>query len=80
MTDDEIRDELRAGGESEEDIERFVADGGADRVRDDLRLRKALDRIAAEVKPIAPNCTRHANQSGRRAGATGGTREAMDPR
>ena len=42
------------GGESEEDIERFVADGGADRVRDDLRLRKALDRIAAEVKPIAP--------------------------
>ena len=54
VTDDEIRDELRAGGESEEDIERFVAEGGADRVRDDLRLRKALDRIAAEVKPIAP--------------------------
>jgi trigger factor len=54
VTDDEIREELRAGGESEEDIERFIADGGADRVRDDLRLKKALDRIAADVKPIAP--------------------------
>ena len=24
-------------------------------MRDDLRLKKALDRIAAEVKPIAPD-------------------------
>ena len=54
VTDDEIREELRAGGESEEEIEKFVADGGADRVRDDLRLQRALDRVAAEVKPIAP--------------------------
>ncbi len=54
VTDDEIRDELRAAGESEEDIEQFVAEGGADRVRDDIRLKKALDRVAAEVKPIAP--------------------------
>lgn len=54
VTDDEIRDELRAAGESDEDIEAFVAEGGADRVRDDIRLKKALDRIAAEVKPIAP--------------------------
>jgi trigger factor len=54
VTDDEIRDELRAAGESDEDIEEFVAQGGADRVRDDIRLKKALDRIAAEVKPIAP--------------------------
>ena len=52
--DDEIREELRAAGESDEDIEEFVAQGGADRVRDDIRLKKALDRIAAEVKPIAP--------------------------
>jgi hypothetical protein len=28
---------------------REVAEGGADRVRDDLRMKKALDRIAAEV-------------------------------
>jgi trigger factor len=54
VTDDEIREQLREGGESDEDIEKFVADGGADRVREDLRLRKALDRVAAEVKPIAP--------------------------
>jgi trigger factor len=54
VTDDEIREELRAAGETDEDIEEFVARGGADRVRDDIRLKKALDRIAAEVKPIAP--------------------------
>jgi trigger factor len=54
VTDDEIREELRTAGESDEDIEQFVAEGGADRVRDDLRLKKALDRVAAEVKPIAP--------------------------
>ena len=54
VTDDEIREELRAAGESDDDIEAFVADGGADRVRDDIRLKKALDRIAAEVQPIAP--------------------------
>jgi FKBP-type peptidyl-prolyl cis-trans isomerase (trigger factor) len=53
--DDEIREELRAAGESDEDIEAFVAEGGADRVRDDIRLKKALDRIAAEVQPIAPD-------------------------
>jgi trigger factor len=55
VTDDEIREELRSGGESDEEIEKFVAEGGADRVRDDLRLQRALDRIAAEVKPIAPD-------------------------
>jgi FKBP-type peptidyl-prolyl cis-trans isomerase (trigger factor) len=55
VDDDEIREELRAAGESDEDIEEFVAQGGADRARDDIRLKKALDRIAAEVKPIAPD-------------------------
>jgi trigger factor len=54
VTDDEIREELRAAGENDEDIDEFVAQGGADRVRDDLRMKKALDRIAAEVKPISP--------------------------
>jgi trigger factor len=54
VTDDEIREELRAAGEKDEDIEEFVLAGGADRVRDDIRLKKALDRVAAEVKPIAP--------------------------
>jgi trigger factor len=55
VSDDEIREELRTAGETEEDIEQFVAEGGADRVRDDIRLKKALDRVAAEVKPIAPD-------------------------
>ena len=55
VTDDEIREELRDAGETDEDIEEFVAQGGADRVRDDIRLKRALDRIAAEVKPIAPD-------------------------
>jgi trigger factor len=54
VTDDEIREELRLAGESDEDIEEFIERGGADRVRDDIRLKKALDRVAAEVKPIAP--------------------------
>jgi trigger factor len=54
ITDDEIRDELRAAGEQDDEIEAFVAQGGADRVRDDLRLQRALDRVAAEVTPIAP--------------------------
>jgi trigger factor len=54
VTDDEISDELRAAGEAEEDVQQFIEQGGADRVRDDIRLKKALDRIAAEVKPIAP--------------------------
>jgi trigger factor len=54
VTDDEIRAELRDAGEEEQDIDDFIAQGGADRVRDDLRLKKALDRIAAEVQPIAP--------------------------
>jgi trigger factor len=54
VTDDEIREELRTAGETDEDIDEFIEQGGADRVRDDIRLKKALDRIAAEVKPIAP--------------------------
>ena len=54
VTDAEIREELLAAGETEADIDEFMARGGADNVRDDLRLRAALDRIAAEVKPIAP--------------------------
>jgi trigger factor len=54
VTDDDIREELRAAGEPDEEIEKFVEQGGADRVRDDIRLKKALDRVAAEVKPISP--------------------------
>jgi trigger factor len=54
VTDDEIREELRQQGEVDDDIDEFFERGGADRVRPDLRLKKAVDRIAAEVKPISP--------------------------
>lgn len=54
VTDDEIREELRDQGEADEDIDEFFERGGADRVRPDLRMKKALDRIAAEVKPVSP--------------------------
>ena len=65
----------------DEDIEEFVAEGGADRVRDDLRMKKALDRIAAEVKPIAPEL-HEARESDLDAGAGAGGRdtETLDPR
>ena len=52
--DDGIRGERSVAGETDEDIEEVVEQGGADRVRDDIRLKKALDRVAGEVKPIAP--------------------------
>jgi len=55
VTDDEIREELREAGESDEDIEELVTAGIPDQIRDDLRLKKALDRVAADVKPIAPD-------------------------
>jgi trigger factor len=53
VSDDDIRGQLREQGESDEDIEEFIETGGADRVRNDLRMKEAVDRIAAEVKPIA---------------------------
>jgi trigger factor len=54
VTDDEIRAELRRQGEVDEDIDEFFERGGADRVRPDLRMKKAVDRIAAEVKAVTP--------------------------
>jgi trigger factor len=54
VTDDEIREELRRQGEVDEDIDDFFERGGAERVRPDLRLKKAVDRIAAEVKVVSP--------------------------
>lgn len=54
VSDDEIRQDLADDGESEDDIKEFMEAGGADRVRPDLRLRKAVDRIVADVKPISP--------------------------
>lgn len=53
VTDDDIRSDLRDEGESDEEIEEFIAAGGADRIREDVRLKRAVDRVAAEVKPIS---------------------------
>jgi trigger factor len=54
VTDEEIRAELREQGEEDKHIDEFFERGGADQVRPDLRMRKALDRIVADVQPISP--------------------------
>ena len=53
VSDDDIRSDLLEDGETEEDVDEFIEAGGADRVRGDLRLKKAVDRVAAEVTPIS---------------------------
>jgi trigger factor len=58
VSDDELREFVReqAGDEeADEAVEELFSHGGAEGLRDDLRLRKALDRIAAEVKRIEPD-------------------------
>jgi trigger factor len=58
VSDDELRELIREQAEAadEEDVEGVVeqvmADGRAEQFREDLRLRQALDRVAAEVKRI----------------------------
>jgi trigger factor len=54
VSDDEIREELREQGEVDEDIDDFFERSGAERVRPDLRMKKALDRVVSEVKRISP--------------------------
>ena len=50
-----ITEEAEAAGEDPGPIvEELFRHGGERRLRSDLRLRKALDRLAAEVKPISP--------------------------
>jgi trigger factor len=71
VTDEELREFVRdqaqfeqaeLGGESEGAVDKLVdqvmADGRAEQFRDDIRLRKALDRIAAEVKRIPADLAR----------------------
>jgi trigger factor len=60
VSDDDVRSYLReeaenAGEEAEPLIEDVWAHGQQESIREDLRLRAALDRLAAEVKPIAPD-------------------------
>ncbi len=52
-----IREEAEAAGEADADgvIEDVWAHGQQESIREDLRLRAALDRLVADVKPIAPD-------------------------
>ena len=60
ITDDDVRAYIREETEAagEEDAEGVIADvwahGQQESIREDLRLRAALDRLVADVKPIAP--------------------------
>ena len=53
ITDEEISETLRAQDEEEETIEQVLSSDFAEQLRQDLRLRKALDRVVAEVTPIS---------------------------
>jgi trigger factor len=59
VSDDDVRAYLReeaesAGEDAEGLIEDVWAHGQQESIRDDLRLRAALDQLVADVKPIAP--------------------------
>jgi trigger factor len=61
VSDDEVkaylRDEAESAGEEDPDglVDDVWAHGQQESIREDLRLRAALDRLVAEVKPIAPD-------------------------
>jgi trigger factor len=58
ISDDELRELIREQAEAAEEenvdavVDEILADGRVEQFREDLRLRQALDRVAAEVKPI----------------------------
>ena len=57
VTDDELREFIREhaeaeGDEADEVVEQVFASGRHELLREDLRMRKALDRVVAEVKRI----------------------------
>jgi len=60
VSDDDVKAYIREEAESagEEDVDGVVEDiwshGQQESIREDLRLRAALDRLVADVKPIAP--------------------------
>ena len=65
VSDDEVKDLIREQADaSDDDAEAMIADiwahGHQEALRDDLRMRAALDRLAADVKPIDPGGARRA--------------------
>jgi trigger factor len=61
VSDDDVRAYLREEAEhaGEDDVDGLIEDvwahGQEESIREDLRLRGALDRLVADVKPIAPD-------------------------
>jgi trigger factor len=53
VTDEEISETLHEQGEEDDTIEKVLASDFAEQLRQDLRLRKALDQVVSEVKPIS---------------------------
>jgi trigger factor len=62
ITDDDVAALLRDQGEDEETVNAVLASDAREQLREDLRLRRALDRIAAEVKPIPVELARAREQ------------------
>jgi trigger factor len=67
VTDDQLREFIREQAQAEDEdgeadidavVEQVMADGRAEQFREDIRLREALDRIAAEVKRIPVDLAR----------------------
>ena len=52
VSDEQLSEALREQGEEEETIERALASPASGSMREDLRLRETVDRIASEVKRI----------------------------
>jgi FKBP-type peptidyl-prolyl cis-trans isomerase (trigger factor) len=62
VSDDELREFIREQEDDEEGadslVERIWESGRHESLREDLRLRQALDRIVSEVKPIPVDLAR----------------------
>jgi trigger factor len=60
IADDDVKEYIReeVGASGEEDVDGVIEDvwahGQQESIREDLRLRAALDRLVADVRPIAP--------------------------
>ncbi len=59
VSDEDVKELIReqaqlSGDDPEETIEEIWEHGHQETLREDIRLRRALDRLAADVKPIAP--------------------------
>ena len=76
-----VREQVEEGDDPEELIESLWAHGEHERLREDLRLRAALDRLVAEVTPISTElAAARETDLDARAGGPSGRDEVVDPR